>query len=112
MLEALARAPATVPATRASTASASGQPGVLPGHSAAEAACPMDAIGSAEDAAFTDGEYDAAARRAAAGGDSGGGAGGAQAYLSSWKLFGLQLTDSAFRRDFLTQVCTVNAMCA
>lgn len=31
---------------------------------------------------------------------------GTQCYLSSWKLFGLQLTDSAFRRDFLVQVGT------
>lgn len=29
---------------------------------------------------------------------------GTQCYLSSWKLFGLQLTDSSFRRDFLVQV--------
>lgn len=29
---------------------------------------------------------------------------GTQCYLSSYKLFGLQLTDSAFRRDFLVQV--------
>lgn len=30
-----------------------------------------------------------------------------QCYLSSYKLFGLQLTDSAFRRDFLVQVSVI-----
>jgi NAD/NADP transhydrogenase alpha subunit len=40
----------------------------------------------------------AAAAAAAAGGGS------SEVYLSSYKLFGLQLADSAFRRGFLVQV--------
>jgi hypothetical protein len=45
----------------------------------------------------------AAATAAAAAGD--GSNGSSALYLSSYKLFGLQLADSAFRRGFLVQVC-------
>lgn len=56
----------------------------------------VHAVGSSELAAAT-------AAVAAAGGGSGSD-GSSALYLSSYKLFGLQLADSAFRRGFLVQV--------
>jgi hypothetical protein len=55
----------------------------------------VHAVGSSELAAAT-------AAAAAAAGD--GSNGSSALYLSSYKLFGLQLADSAFRRGFLVQV--------
>ncbi|KAF8055936.1 hypothetical protein HT031_006575 [Scenedesmus sp. PABB004] len=84
VLEELARAPATVPAARvAAPATGSG------GDAAAAAGGGGAANGGGEAVGATS--------------DAGGGAGTA-AYLSSYRLFGLQLTDSSFRRDFLVQV--------
>jgi hypothetical protein len=57
----------------------------------------VHAVGSSELAAAT-------AAVAAAGGGSGSSDGSSALYLSSYKLFGLQLADSAFRRGFLVQV--------
>jgi hypothetical protein len=83
VLEELAKAPATVPAAR--TAAAPSAAGTPPMQSSLETA-----IATAAAAAAADDEGD-----------------GTQCYLSSWRLFGLQLTDSSFRRDFLVQVRTV-----
>jgi hypothetical protein len=82
VLEEVAKAPATVPAARTAAA--------------------PSAAGDATAAAAAQSGVEAAAAAAAAAADGEGD--GTQCYLSSWRLFGLQLTDSSFRRDFLVQV--------
>ncbi|WIA41510.1 hypothetical protein OEZ86_008881 [Tetradesmus obliquus] len=86
VLEELAKAPATVPAARTAAAAA-------PAAASSAAQASLEAASEA-----------AAAVAAAAADDEGD---GTQCYLSSWRLFGLQLTDSSFRRDFLVQVLIV-----
>jgi hypothetical protein len=76
----LSKCPATVPAVRPAPADA-------------------EAAGSAACTAAADGGSSKLEEEGA----------GSQCYLSSWKLFGLQLTDSGFRRDFLVQVGTGQA---
>jgi hypothetical protein len=84
VLEELAKAPATVPAARTAAA-----PSAAPDATAAGTAAAQSGL-------------EAAAAAAAAAADDEGD--GTQCYLSSWRLFGLQLTDASFRRDFLVQV--------
>jgi hypothetical protein len=84
VLEELAKAPATVPAARTAAAPSAAGDATAAGAAAAQSG------------------LEAAAAAAAAAADDEGD--GTQCYLSSWRLFGLQLTDSSFRRDFLVQV--------
>jgi hypothetical protein len=78
VLDELSKSPATVPAARTAAAG---------DNTAASATAAQTNTEAAATAAAADDEGD-----------------GTQCYLSSWRLFGLQLTDSSFRRDFLVQV--------
>jgi hypothetical protein len=85
VLTELARSPATVAAVRTADAAAAAA-GAAPGAAAAGTAA-AEAGGGGHQAVQLQGAT--------------------QCYLSSYKLFGLQLADSAFRRGFLVQVCCV-----
>lgn len=88
----LARSPATVAAVRTSTSSSNPTSTTTVTPAAAATAVPNGASGGEE--------AEAEAAEAAASMQQG----VTQCYLSSYKLFGLQLADSAFRRGFLVQV--------
>jgi hypothetical protein len=89
VLAELSRSPATVAAVRTTGAAGGGGSSAAAGSNGAVPTQQWQASAAAGAAA---------AAAAAAAGSS------AQRYLSSYKLFGLQLADSAFRRGFLVQV--------